>query len=61
MELQQNKAYMVVGAFKEVSNVSYGIMAKQQEALAQPEYEEVMEIVHTRGKEKPPEYEEIVL
>ncbi len=60
MEFQQNEAYMVIGAFREVPNVAYGVMTKQ-EALPQPAYEEVMDIVSTRGKEKPPEYEEIIL
>ena len=52
---------MIVGAFKGVSNVAYGVVAKPLETLAQPAYEEVMDIVSTRGKEKPPEYEEIIL
>ncbi len=61
VEYQQNEAYMIVGAFKGVSNLAYGVMAKQLETLAQPAYEEVMDIISTRGKEKPPEYEEVIL
>ncbi len=59
VKYQQNEAYMIVGAFKGVSNLA--VVAKPFETLAQPAYEEVMDIISTRGKEKPPEYEEIIL
>ena len=62
MELKQNDAYIASPMIKEVPNVAYGVVNKQQEASAEPVYEEIVDAKRSRKKlQTEAQYEEVVL